>query len=90
MSVKHPVACPSDHFCRPPARSGSGDALPISLAIPSPPAPNGAMPRTVHVWSRGNPVGARACLPLAEAVPLLPPPRPLGRSVEVAFRSGER
>jgi hypothetical protein len=62
---------------------------PKSLAIPASPARKGAMPRTVYVWSRGDPEGARACLPLADALPELPAPRPLGRSLEVASQCGE-
>jgi hypothetical protein len=48
------------------------------------------MPRCVFVWSLGDPDGGKAALPLAEALPPLPPQRPLGRSAEVVFCWGDQ
>jgi hypothetical protein len=46
------------------------------------------MPRRIHVWNGGDPASVKALLPLADALPELPPPRPLRRTLDLAFIVG--
>jgi hypothetical protein len=42
----------------------------------------------VTVWTGGKPEASEGCLPLAEALPVLPPPGPLRRSALIKFSWG--